>query len=405
MAVTKRKRTGKPRRGQRAVFYQAVVWVNGVRVAEQCFDTEAAAHNWHDRTKARFNSGRGPSGDLTLGQVIQNYREMEFPTLTEGTRKTVDLKLKFLAESPAATLRMQDFNGQAVDGLIAWFLAHPRAGTATRSSFLKELKQLQVILGFYRDTYDDQFVSPVTRRQRRRTFFKGVPARKSQDYYLSLEQARSWFVALAAQLNPVYLDLARFQVIMGTRVGEAVALCWDAVDFNRKTISIQRTMDWVEEDGTKCRKIANRTKTPSSRRTLPMPPQVEAILKEARRRHPDSTVVFRNPNGSLLNYEAVRQAYNRAFEKAGLPWSGTHICRDTNATLAVMTARTEAVQVNLGHSSVRETEGYAKVHAIVENIVPATVANMLDGKQERRSRIKSRMEAVDIEKSEGSSAV
>ena len=102
-----------------------------------------------------------------------------------------------------------------------------------------------------------------------------------------------------------------------------------------------------------------------------------AVLAEAKKRHPKSSVVFVNRFGRLLNDNTIRLNYNKAFEAAGLPWRATHILRHTNATLAIKELRAEAVQVNHGHATNKETLGYAKIHAVVNNSVPETVAAML----------------------------
>lgn len=399
MAVTKRKHK-KAIPGRPTVFYEAEVFVAGVRVANQCFETHGAAEAWHDKTKRRFESGRGPGGEMTLAEVMTRYREVELPGLVEGTRRKVRIKLDFLAESPTARVAMSKFNGSAVDALLAWLIAHPRADTPTRTSFVNELKQLQVILNFYRESFDEAFVSPVTKRHRRRAMFRGaVQEKRAQDFYLSAADAMKWFAELRKCPNPIYLDIAQIQVVLGLRIGEAASLLWEAVDFDGKLIKIKRTMFWVTGEGKRVRDIGERTKTSTSRRTLPMPPMVERVLLNARSRHPDSLVVFRNPNGSLIRYGTVLHAFNEAFKRAGLPWSGTNICRHTNATLGLKEAGAQAVQVNLGHSTARQTEAYAKVRAIAENKVPEMVAQLFENPKAEKSRIKSRIGPAKTEKS------
>lgn len=380
MAVTKRKRKTNP--------WRAEVFVSGIRIASRQFETAAAAHAWHDQTKRRYQQGKGLMGEMTLADVIRRYREVEFPGKVGPTRRRREARFKFLEESPVAKVRMADFDGGKVELLLDWLVRHPRAATPTRRSFVEELKSLRVVLGFYRDCYDAQFVPPVTRWHRKRALFKGPLPRKPKDFYLPPEHARRWLAALARQRNPVFHGVALFQLVMGARVGEACAICDDAVDFERGIVTIKRTMEWVNEDGSKCRRIVDRTKTPESRRELPMPVEVARVLREAFARQP--AVLYRSEgrlvraafhmaSGAMLHDETVRGAYTKAFAEIGLTWTGSHICRDTNGTLALRSASLEAVRVNHGHASVVETEGYAKVHAMVENIVPTSVAALLFG--------------------------
>lgn len=393
MAVVKRKR--KRKNGKTSTFWEAEVFVSGVRLATQTFDTQAAAARWHDETKAAYESGRGAFGEMTLGRVIELYREKEFPVLVEGSRRQARNRLKLIEPSPVASKRMRDVDAHTVDTYLDWVLKHPSAENPNRTSFVKELKFLSVLFGFYREHYDERFPNPVMKRHFKRARYKGALPKKADDHFMPVDHANRWLAELRRQRDPLYRRLGQFQVIMGTRIGETGALCWDKVDFERGVVHIHRTMVWRDELGRKVRQIVNRTKTPESRRTLPMPPEVRELLLEARAAHPDSTVVFRQAYGHLVAYDNVRQAYNRAFEAAGLPWTATHICRDTNGTLPLLDeqVRTEAVRVNHGHTSVKQTEGYAKARAVVKNVVPETVARLLAGGEEKNpGRIPGRVD-------------
>lgn len=394
MAIAKKKRKSKP--------WQATVWVSNVRVASECFATRTEACIWHDKTKVSFETGMGPIREMTLGEVVQRYREMELPSKMVATRRSRETRLRVLEEAPVAGVMMKDFDGHTVDQFVAWLLKDERAKTASRKSFAGELKTLKLVLGHYRDYGDAQYVVPVTKRHLKAAMFKGPIPRKGRDFYLPVDHALRWFAALAKQKNPVYADLGRLQVITGMRIGEACALCDDAIDWDRQVLVVKRTMEWTNEDGTRARRIVERTKTRESRRELPLPAELIAILRGALARQP--TVLYRTAEGTmarvLFHGEAgqhicrgvVAKAYGRAFKKAGLPWSGTHICRDTNGTLGLKDSSLEAVRVNHGHSSVVQTEGYARIHAMVENTVPEKVARQLFG-GESKTRIQNRIQS------------
>ena len=44
------------------------------------------------------------------------------------------------------------------------------------------------------------------------------------------------------------------------------------------------------------------------------------------------SILFHNPDRKPWLYKQIQNAYNLCFKKAGLPYSGTHICRHTGAT-------------------------------------------------------------------------
>lgn len=369
MAVTKRKRKANP--------YRAEVFVSGVRVASQSFETAAAAHAWHDKTKRRFESGRGPIGEKTLGEVIESYCEKALPSLATSTRRRWRMLLDFIAESPAKAVQMSQFDGRTVSELLDWLLAHRRARLSFRYSFTKELKMLKTVLGYFRDEYDETFLIPITRKHFKRARFRSRPPSR-KDFFIPADKVGLWLAALAGRPDPIYRLVGLVQVVMGLRIGEATALSWDAIDFDRGLIHVKRTVDWVDEYGKSQREPDDRTKTPSSTRSLPFPMAVREALFAARELHPLSTVVFRNRKGEILSDETVRSNYRIAFEAVGLEWTGTHICRHTNATLGSISGRMEEIGINLGHTSERETRRYAKVHAMLKNSIPEKVADLIE---------------------------
>jgi site-specific recombinase XerD len=73
-------------------------------------------------------------------------------------------------------------------------------------------------------------------------------------------------------------------------------------------------------------------------------------------------VLHRAPMGQAATNTTVRGAIRRAFERAGLPWSGTHILRHTAATRMVQGgASLKEVADVLGHRSIDTTLIYTKV--------------------------------------------
>ena len=81
----------------------------------------------------------------------------------------------------------------------------------------------------------------------------------------------------AVKCDPLELGviLASFY---GLRRSEVVGLKWDAIDFERKTISIKHTVTQVRLDGKSVVVAKDRTKTKSSHRTLPLVEPFERLL-------------------------------------------------------------------------------------------------------------------------------
>jgi integrase len=135
----------------------------------------------------------------------------------------------------------------------------------------------------------------------------------------------------------------------GLRVGEAVALKWEHVDFRTRRLIVR------EGKGAKDRVVY-------------FDEEVRAAIVEWRGRAPDSPYVFSTLKGGPLTTTYCRQFVNRAAQKAGIAeWDrvSPHTFRHTCATeLLRETGNLRLVQVALGHSSVSTTQRYTHIAAV-----------------------------------------
>ena len=88
----------------------------------------------------------------------------------------------------------------------------------------------------------------------------------------------------------------------GCRLGEALGLQWRDIDFTAHTISVERDIDFVtNEVGT--------LKTKSSRRTIPMPAALEAVLKPLRGF--GTAFIVQSENGSFMPQKTLTRRWKR----------------------------------------------------------------------------------------------
>lgn len=117
--------------------------------------------------------------------------------------------------------------------------------------------------------------------------------------------------------QPVFLDAEElqrlFQVVKGTRLelpvlvaafyglrrGEVCGLKWDAIDFERGTITIKHTVTSVQVDGKTKMYAHDSAKTKSSMRTLPLVGSFAEYFKEVK----TAQEVNKNVCGNCYNYE------------------------------------------------------------------------------------------------------
>ncbi|MFA9464303.1 MAG: tyrosine-type recombinase/integrase [Velocimicrobium sp.] len=79
----------------------------------------------------------------------------------------------------------------------------------------------------------------------------------------------------------IHINVLKFAVLTGARIGEVLGLKWSDVDFGNKTITIDKTIHYSKaaspNEGSKF--FYTSTKTTASQRTLPMTEEVISVLK------------------------------------------------------------------------------------------------------------------------------
>lgn len=376
MAVTKRVRSNN---GKKTIQYRAQVYVDGIRVADQTFDTRGAAMAWHEEEKEKRRNGpyqKVVSAEVTFGEVLARFKAERVSQMEFSTQQARMIRCVYLENCPLTNLKMAWVNGRAVDAWIAWLLKHESAKNKKRTSFRAELMLLSTLLHWYRNYVDCDYVVPLTKRHREMVRYRKVQPRRP-DYYARPEQVRAWIGWLKEHRYPVYYRLASFLMLTGARVGEAAGMKWSEVDLDQGIARVVRVVSWDQTN--KHPSLAERTKTDGSVRILMLPPVLISLLREMREETPEATMVFMNRKGDLLKYNAIQSAFNGGFVALGLPWRSTHICRHTYATLAMMATRDiGSVQASLGHKSQAMTQRYAKTIALLQSQTAEKTAALMN---------------------------
>ena len=155
----------------------------------------------------------------------------------------------------------------------------------------------------------------------------------------------------------------------GLRRSEVIGLKWDAIDFERKTITIQHTVIQTSVNGKEMLIGKDRTKTKSSHRTLPLVAPFEEFLlnlKEKQRinRKMCGTsycrdyldYVYVNEMGELVKPNYLTEAFPKFLKKHGLRQIRFHDLRHSCATLLYANGvALKDIQEWLGHSDIATT--------------------------------------------------
>lgn len=160
----------------------------------------------------------------------------------------------------------------------------------------------------------------------------------SEDIHAYLEAAK------ARNLLPMfYLEL-----VSGLRKGELVALRWDDLDIQNKTISVSKQYYIRNPDGSL--KLI-RPKTENSVQLVSIPKAAVDLLIQEHGKHPNSPYMFPSPiTGEMYHPDSVVNLHKKILKDAELPHIRFHDLRHTFATTALQNGvDVKTVSSMLGH--------------------------------------------------------
>lgn len=145
-----------------------------------------------------------------------------------------------------------------------------------------------------------------------------------QEQQMFLETAKDYY----------HYDIFCANLSLGARIGELLGLKWSDVDFEKKTIHIQRTLHYqkTSEEGS-CHFFFTTTKTEAGNRVIPLLPETEAIFKHVRKtqlvnmklhskewkeQEGFENMIFTTQYGAPVRYGDVNRTIKKVVTKANL---------------------------------------------------------------------------------------
>ena len=193
------------------------------------------------------------------------------------------------------------------------------------------------------------------------------------DYYRQEELER----LLEASKDHPYSLLIQMTAFYGLRRSEALGLKWDAIDFERDTITIKHIVTNAKIDG-KCEIVcADRAKTKSSLRSLPLVSNIREKLLALREQQKENRrvcgncyskkydgYVFVDAMGNIFNPRSVTANFSKLLEQNGLRHIRFHDLRHpyVKHTTKIFSLRLMDFQAQAYPDARRKTRGACQLH-------------------------------------------
>lgn len=195
-----------------------------------------------------------------------------------------------------------------------------------------------------------------------------------QPVFLSAEEMQKMFEALRGTKLELPVLVAAFY---GFRRGEVLGLKWDAIDFERGTISVIRTVTTITLDGKQAEIEQQSAKTKSSLRTLPLIGSFREYfmqVKEAQELNKQvcgncynyeyDGFVFADELGERMRVEYLTNAFPKFLESHGLRRMRFHDLRHpyVKHTTKIFSLRLMDFQAQAYPDARRKTRGACQLH-------------------------------------------
>lgn len=148
-------------------------------------------------------------------------------------------------------------------------------------------------------------------------------------------------------INKPFGLFAYFLLLTGCRRGEALALTPHDIDFENKTVTINKTVEWL---GSKPH-IKESPKTDAGIREIPLPDKLLELLKPLTKQE----YLFPNAKGELMNNSQVTRSWNNYIKEIGIEITPHQLRHSYQTMLFDAGIDIKTAQRWLGHADIKTT--------------------------------------------------
>lgn len=342
---------------------------------KQSFESLNEARDWQafikidEPTKLSAEQQTIRKGPL-FGEIVEIWQRRVFPTLAESTSVAYE-KIIRLYMGSLLPLSIYELTPQRVD---LWIdeLKDPNGRpmqSTRRKSFDHELTLLGIVLKYYSEYHDDlEFRLPIKQRHRDAIELNRPSQVKPKD--LSMEEFFRFREKLKEhRYGEIMAAMATVQYFQALRVSEVAGLYWEDMRFDfaaprNSRMQVTRYVCWPRKKGlsSSVKSGFKNSEANDGIKEQPIFPETYQALVQLYSEGKKGLVFAQE--GAHFEYRQIQYAYDKAFKKAGLPYTATHVMRHGGCRVVYNeTSDLEVAKQLLGNSSVQTTLVYAKRQA------------------------------------------
>jgi len=307
-----------------------------------------------------------PKQGPTFGEIYEAFWKKKISKLTSGTQANHAryIRLHFDKVMP---IPIKSITPAFVDALLErWRHSMETHQSQQRLNFNHELSVLRSVLKFYEEYFEDpEFKNPLKQRHNEDAFLKKAPSKHKDlqegEFHLFVNTLKDtkWGDVLSA--------MAIVQFYQALRIGEVAALrfedvCWDFKKPDESTIRVCQHVVYPRTGGVKPQILSGYKNSRNGEiKELPLFRESYEALKSVFVLG-GKGLIFGLTSTEPFTYRMIQKAYDTAFAKAGLPYTGTHVLRH-GGTRRVFNATNGDLSIAkqlLGNTDLKSTLVYAQ---------------------------------------------
>lgn len=328
--------TGKPRRTNR-----------------QGFKTKKEAELEYMRLKTASESEALGKDNITFKQVYHEWLEQYKNTVKESTLNNTKDYFRVHILPALGAKRIAKIRQSDCQRLVNTLFKKELSGYKTIFYYVGRVFKYARSVGYIRSMPHEFVTIPIKQEE---------AGEKPLPQFFTTEELKVFFAELERSEPYKYFALFRVLAFTGMRRGEALALTWEDIDFQKDTISVNKTL----AKGLNNKTIVQAPKTSTGRRVVSVDAETLRILRRwkslqafeqrALRRDAPPQLLFPGIDGGFMASVTPGAVITRICKKTGLKRITTHGLRHTHCSILFEAgASLKEVQDRLGHSDIHTT--------------------------------------------------